>query len=153
MRSLLIFSLLCAIGPTIEAQDPHDWQSLARLQVGDNIRLSLKTGPVTGAFQAWTPEQVTAGTVTAKREDVLKLERYRPGGWGRGKTAAVGAVIGFGAGFGIGAGLTGCDHEQFGPCISRGGGGAIAGAAGAIIGAGIGALLPRHNKELIYSVK
>jgi len=153
MRSFLIFSLLCAIGTTIEAQDPHDWQSLARLQAGDNIRLSLKTGPVTGAFQAWTPEQVTAGATTAKRADVLKIERYRPGGWGRGKTAAVGALIGFGAGFGIGAGLTGCDHEQFGPCISRGGGGAIAGAAGAIIGAGIGALLPHHNKELIYSVK
>jgi len=153
MRSFLIFAFLGAIGTLAEAQDRHDWQSLARLQAGDNIRLSLKTGPVTGAFQAWTPDQVTAGTVTAKREDVLKIERYRPGGWGRGKTAAVGALIGFGAGFGIGAGLTGCDHEQFGPCISRGGGGAIAGAAGAIIGAGIGALLPHHNKELIYSVK
>jgi hypothetical protein len=153
MRSLLIFAFLCAIGTVAEAQDRHDWQTLTRLQAGDNIRLSLKTGPVTGAFQAWTPDQVTAGTVTAKREDVLKIERYRPGGWGRGKTAAVGALIGFGAGFGIGAGLTGCDHEQFGPCISRGGGGAIAGAAGAIIGAGVGALLPHHNKELIYSVK
>jgi hypothetical protein len=153
MRSLLIFALLGAISGTMEAQDPHDWQSLARLHAGDNIRLSLKTGPVTGAFQTWTPDHVTAGTVTAKKEDVLKIERYRPGGWGRGKTAAVGALIGFGAGFGIGAGLTGCDHEQIGPCISRGGGGAIVGAAGAIVGAGIGALLPHHNKDLIYSVK
>jgi hypothetical protein len=153
MRSLLLFPLLCAISTTIEAQDRHDWQSLARLQAGEKVRLSLKTGPVTGAFQTWTPDQVTAGTVTAKREDVLQIERYRPGGWGRGKTAAVGALIGFGGGFAIGAGLTGCDHTQFGPCISRGAGGAVVGAAGAVVGAGIGALLPHHNKELIYSVK
>ena len=43
------------------------------------------------------------GTVTASRETVLKIERYRLGGWGRGKTAAVGALIGFGGGFAIGA--------------------------------------------------
>jgi len=69
------------------------------LQTGDRIRLSLKTGPVEGTFQSWTPQQVTAGTVTARREDVLKIERYRQGGWGRGKTAAVGAAIGLGVGF------------------------------------------------------
>jgi hypothetical protein len=153
VRAFLILAALCSMNPAVSAQDRHDWQSLAQLHPGDNIRLSLKTGPVTGAFQSWTPEQVTAGAVTAKKEDVLKIERYRPGAWGRGKTAAVGALIGFGAGFGVGAGLTGCDHNQFGPCISRAGGGAIVGAAGAIIGAGIGALIPRHTKDLIYSVK
>jgi|SRR5580704_18262509 hypothetical protein len=152
MRSFLILAAICSI-TALHAQDRHDWQSLAQLRPGDNIRLSLKTGAATGAFQAWTPEQVTAGTVVARKEDVLKIERYRQGTWGRGKTAAVGALIGFGAGFGIGAGLTGCDHTQFGPCISRAGGGAIAGAAGAIIGAGIGALIPHHATELIYSVK
>jgi hypothetical protein len=153
MRSCLILAAFCFISTAAHAQDRHDWQSLAQLKPGDNIRLSLKTGPVTGAFQSWTPEQVTAGTLVARKEDVVKIERYHPGTWGRGKTAAVGALIGFGAGFGIGAGLTGCDHNQFGPCISRGGGGAIAGAAGAIIGAGIGALIPHHSKDLIYSVK
>jgi len=153
MVYFLILALLCAIPASVEAQDPHDWQSLAQLQAGDNIRLSLKTGPVTGLFQSWTPQQVTAGTTTAQKEDVLKIERYRHGVWGRGKTAAVGALIGFGAGFGIGAGLTGCDHNQLGICVSRGFGGAIFGGAGAVVGAGIGALLPHHNKDLIYSVK
>jgi|SRR5580692_7950041 hypothetical protein len=152
MRSFLILAAVCSVA-ALHAQDRHDWQSLAQLKPGDNIRLSLKTGPVTGAFRAWTPDQVTAGTVTARKEDVVKIERYSPGTWGRGKSAAVGALIGFGAGFGIGAGLTGCDHTQIGPCISRAGGGAIAGAAGAIIGAGIGALIPHHTKDLIYSVK
>ncbi len=153
MRLLLIFALLGFIATAIDAQDSHDWQSLARLQAGDKIRLSLKAGPVTGVFQTWTPEQVTAGTVAAKKEDVLKIERYRPGTWGRGKTAAVGALIGFGGGFGVGAGLTGCNHDQIGICISRGLGGAVVGCVGAIIGAGIGALIPHHHKELIYSVK
>jgi hypothetical protein len=152
MRSFLILAAVCSI-TALQAQDRRDWQSLAKLRPGDNIRLSLKTGAATGVFQAWTPEQVTAGTVTARKEDVVKIERYRPGTWGRGKTAAVGALIGFGAGFGVGAGLTGCDHNQLGICISRGAGGAIAGAAGAIIGAGIGALIPHHARELIYSVK
>ena len=153
MVYFLILALLCAIPASVEAQDRHDWQSLAQLQAGDNIRLSLKTGPVTGLFQSWTPQQVTAGTTTAQKEDVLKIERYRHGVWGRGKTAAVGALIGFGAGFGIGAGVSGCDHNQLGICVSRGFGGAIFGGAGAVVGAGIGALLPHHNKDLIYSVK
>jgi hypothetical protein len=155
LRSLLILALLCAVPAAIDAQDRHDWQSLAQLQAGDKIHLSLKTGPgVTAAFQSSTPDQVTAGTVTAKREDVLKIERYRQGTWGRGKTAAVGALIGFGGGFAIGAGATGgCHQGGFGPCISRGLGGAIVGGVGAVVGAGIGALLPHHTKDLIYSVK
>ncbi len=153
-HSFLIPVFLCAIGTAIEAQDRHDWQSLAQLQVGDKISLSLKTGPVTGAFQTWTPDQVTIGTVTARKDDVLKVERYGHGGSGRGKHAAIGALIGFGGGFAIGAGIAGgCHQGQFGPCISRGLGGAVAGAAGAVVGAGIGALLPAHGKELIYSVK
>ena len=106
-----------------------------------------------GAFQTWTPEQVTAGTVTAKRDDVLKIERYRKGGGGRGKSAAIGALIGFGGGFALGAGAFGCHPGQLGPCISRGVGGAVFGGAGAVIGAGVGALLPRHTRELIYSAR
>ena len=154
MRSFLILALLGAVPAALEAQDRHDWQSLAQLQAGDKIHLSLRTGPgVNATFQTWTPDQVTAATITAKREDVLKIERYRQGIWGRGKTAAVGALIGFGGGFGVGVGLTGCSKDQFGPCISRGAGGAIVGGAGALIGAGIGALIPHHARDVIYSVK
>jgi len=152
-RSFLILAFLYAVGTAIEAQDRHDWQSLAQLQAGDKIRLSLKSGPVTGVFQTWTPEQVTAGTVTAQKEDVLKIERYGHGSSGRGKHAAIGALIGFGGGFAIGAGIAGCQKNEFGPCLSRGLGGAVVGGVGAVVGAGIGALLPAHRKELIYSVK
>jgi len=158
-RSFLTLVLISALG-TAEGQNPREWQSLAQLQAGDRIRLSLRTGPVTAAFQNWTPQQVTAGTVTARREDVLKIERYRPGGWGRGKTAAVGAVIGLGVGFGggfaVGAARGGCRSGEF-LCFSRSTTGAIiggiGGAIGLVTGATIGALFPRRPKELIYSVK
>jgi hypothetical protein len=106
-------------GTAAEAQDRREWQSLAQLQAGDRIHMSLKTGPVDGAFHNWTPQQVTAGPVTARRGDVLRIERYREGGGGRGKAASIGALIGFGGGFAIGAGAFGCHQGQIGPCISR----------------------------------
>ena len=150
---LLALAVICTFATAAQPNDRRDWQSLAHLQAGDQILLSLKSGPVTGAFRSFTPEQVTAGTVTAKKEDVLKVERYRPGAWGRGKKAAVGALIGFGAGFVIGAAAGGSHPGQLGPNISRGALGAGIGAAGAVVGAAIGALLPRHTRELIYSAK
>jgi hypothetical protein len=149
IRPLLILALGCAA----HAQDHHDWQSLTKLQAGDKIRLTLKTGSSTDAFQSFTPEELKAGMLTAKKEDVLKIERIGPGGWSRGKKAALGAAIGFGGGFAVGAAATGCNNRQIGICISRGAGGAVVGAAGAVVGAGIGALLPTHGKELIYSAK
>jgi len=113
----------------------------------------LTTGPVKGDFQTWTQQTLTAGTVSAKREDILRVERFTNAGGGRGRAAAVGALIGFGGGFGVGVAVGGCHQGQFGPCFSRGETGAVGGALGAAIGAGIGAMLPRHNKELIYSAK
>jgi hypothetical protein len=142
-------AVICLLAGAATAQDRHDWQSLAQLQAGERVRLSLKSGPVDGLFKSWTPQDVTAGTVTARKEDVVKIERYRPGG--RGKSAAFGALIGFGGGFAIGAAGFHCGGGQFGPCVTRGEGGAIVGGIGAIIGASIGALLPRHHKEVIYS--
>jgi hypothetical protein len=154
LRTFFGLVLIGALGSAAAAQGLHDWQSLARLRTGDRVRLDLKAGPVDGAFQSWTPQQVTAGTVTAKREDVRRIERYRQGGWGRGQTIALGAAIGFGGGFAIGAVAAGhCGSGTFGPCLSRGEVGAVAGAGGLVVGALIGALLPRHKRELIYSAR
>jgi hypothetical protein len=44
-------------------------------------------------------------------------------------------------------------RPAIGPYLSRGTLGAIVGGMGLVIGAGIGALLPRHTKELVYSAK
>jgi len=153
MRSFMTVVLLCALGTAANGQDPRDWQSLAQLQAGDKIRLSMKTGPVDGAFRNWTPQQVTAGTVTARREDVVKIERYRKGGWGRGTHAAIGAAVGFGGGFAFGAAVGGCRPNEFLCFGNRGTWGAAVGGVGLVVGAGIGALIPGHHKDLIYSAK
>jgi hypothetical protein len=149
VRSFHKLWLLCALATAAVGQDQHDWQSLARLQSGDRVRVSLKTGPVDGEFQSWTPQELTVGTVMAKREDVMKVERYRHSE-SRAKHAAFGAMFGFAGGFAIGASVNLC-NGGLGPCIKRPEGGAVAGGVGAAIGAIIGVLLPTHSKEVIYS--
>lgn len=162
MRLLTVLLLLVL---SVDAQDRRDWQSLGQLHLGDRLHLSLKTGPVDGEFQAWTVDNLTVGTMTAKKEDVLKIERYLVGekhGMGRGKKAAIGAVIGFGGGFAVGALIQGnCNSKSpaifgNGCLVPRSELGAGFAGAGAAVGAAIGALLPsRHGsgKETIYSAR
>lgn len=152
VRWFLNFLWFCALATAACAQDRHDWQSLAQLHAGDRILLSLKTGAVKGAFQAWTPEEVTADTLMARKEDVLKVERYREGGWGRGTHALIGALVGFGGGFAAGAAAGGCRPNEL-LCLGRGTVGAVFGGVGALAGAGIGALVPPHKKDVIYSAR
>ncbi len=159
VRGLLTVALLCAVGATAQAQDRSDWQSLARLRAGDTVRLSLKSGAsrskaTEGVFQSWTPEQVTVGVVTAKKEDVRKIELYsQDHGMGHGKKALIGAAIGFGGGFALGA-ISAAHCTGF--CvIGPGETGAALGGLGGLIGATIGALLPAHprTKQVIYLAK
>jgi hypothetical protein len=110
--------LLSALIAAAQGQDRHDWQSLTRLHSGDRVRMRSKTGAVSGTFQNWTPQDLTVGAVTTRREDVLKIELYRHGG-SRAKHIGVGALIGFGGGFGIGAALTGGCSGGLGPCATR----------------------------------
>jgi hypothetical protein len=142
----------CLLGAAVYGQDGHDWQSGARLQAGDHVRVSLKTGRLDGLLQNWTPQDVKVGKEVARREDVLRIERYRRGG-SHAKHIGIGALIGFGGGFAVGASVTGCNGHTLGPCLTRSEGGALGGGVGAIVGVLIGAVLPVHSKELIYSSK
>ena len=145
---LLLFAAL------LPAQDRSDWQTISQLRPGEQVKLSLKgQHSVTGSFQVWTPEQVTVGSTTARREDVTKVERFRTGVWGRGKTALIGALIGGGAGAAIGGGAGGCGHNSLGPCVTRAEGAGIVGGAGGLVGAIVGAVLPHHRMDLIYMAK
>ncbi len=67
-HSLVSLMMVCALGTAVAGEDRHDWQAVGQLQPGDRIRMALTTGPVTGVFHAWTPETLTAGTVTAKKK-------------------------------------------------------------------------------------
>lgn len=153
MRESLNILLLCLMAVACAGQSTNDWQSLAKLQPGDNVRVTSKTGATEGAFRTWTLQDVTVGTVTARKEDVVKVVLRRPSGSGRGKHALIGGLIGFGGGFAFGAAIGGCSQQQIGFCIGRGTAGAVAGTGGAAIGAIIGALIPRHNTVLIYAAK
>lgn len=155
--------LLCCA--TVHAQDRADWQALAQLHPGDRVTIALKAHGSSaqrslsqkndGIFQSWTPDQINMDSATVRREDVQTVARYRKTGWGRGKSALLGAGIGgaIGAGVGIGLGGGDCGHS-IGPCVSRGAGGAIVGGAGALLGAIIGALIPHHHAaDIIYAAR
>jgi hypothetical protein len=81
------------------------------------------------------------------------VERYRSGGWSRGKTAAVGALIGFGGGATIGAAAAGGCHKGDFICFTRPVTGLALGAVGAVLGTAVGALVPHHRTDLIYVAK
>ncbi len=161
LRSFLPLILLFGFSTGLIAQDSADWDSLGRLTTNDKVRVSFKDGRhLGGPFENWTAQQITVGGVSGNKAEVLKVERYRQGGWGRGKTAAVGALIGFGAGAGIAAATSRCkssaSNGQLVPnfcgfLVSRGAAIGIGGGVGALIGAGIGAALPHRKKELIYA--
>jgi hypothetical protein len=153
LRRLLLASVAVLAVSSCAAQDRSDWQSVAKVQPGTKVRLSLKSRRTfIDEFKGSTADQVTVGTVVAKREDVRRLERFRSGGRGRGKTAAIGALIGGGAGAVIGVAAGGCHTGDF-ICFSRGTVGAVLGAVGAIVGALAGALIPPHHTEVVYAAR
>lgn len=145
--------LLLLLAGAAFAQDSSDWNSLAKLKPGDRIQIALKgQKPVTAAFQSWSLESLSAGTISAARADVKAVSRFREGKWGRGKRTAVFAAVGFAGGFALGAAVTGCGQDKF-VCISRPEGGAIVGAVTAALGAAAGALWPSHTTERIYQAR
>ena len=149
MRLCVIAVLLFIACLTGSAQNAQNWDSLGTLHPGDKVRVSLKAGaPVNGEFQSFTPQQVQVGAVTALKQDVLRVDRYRNKG-GRGKRAAIGALLGFGGGFAFGAAVGG---RKTPGCVSRGEAGAVIGGVGATVGAAVGASLSHRSKELIYLV-
>lgn len=148
---ILVTLLVCSA--VSHAQDRKAWQSVSQLRPGDQVRVRLKSrDAIAGSFQAWTPDEVTVGGSTAKRADVTKVERFRKGGWSRGKTAAVGALIGGGAGAAIGVAAGGCGSHGFGPCFTRGQVGAVMGGVGAVVGAVVGLVIPHRRTDVIYQM-
>lgn len=139
---------------TANGQDRTDWRSLGRLIPGDRVVVSLNTrGTTGGIFKEWSPEWIALDFGTARREEVLKISRYRTGVWSRGKTALLGAAIGGAAGLGVGIGTGDNCKGSLGPCFSRASfGGALAGV-GAVIGASIGALIPHRGLDVIYAAR
>jgi hypothetical protein len=127
-RCLLLAAVALLAVSVCAAQDRSDWQSVAKVQPGTKVRLSLKS-----------------------HETVTDDFKESTGGWGRGKTAAIGALIGGGAGAAIGV-AAGCNTHDF-ICFSRGTVAAVLGAVGAIIGCTVGALIPPRRTEVVYAAR
>ncbi len=132
-------------------QQVSDWQSLARLQPRDRVKVSLKSGgKVTGEFRSWSADGVTVGGSDTSRPDVTRLERYRKGG--RAKRVVIAGLIGAAAGGAFGAAVGGCTPNGFGPCFSRAKIGVAGAEAGFVLGAIIGAVIPGHKTEVIFAL-
>src|SRR5579862_9321357 len=99
--------LFCCV--TLHAQERGNWQVLAQLHPGDRVTVAVKArGSKKGIFQSWDADQIHLESATVRREEVQTVARQRAGGWGRGKTALLGAGIG-GA---IGAGVRSEEHTS-----------------------------------------
>jgi hypothetical protein len=152
MTSWILVALLfpfCLFG-----QQVSDWRSLSRLQPGDQVKVSLKSGgTLTGEFRSWSDEGLAVGLTNANRPDVTRLERYRKGVWSLKKRVAVAGLIGAAGGVVFGVVVGGCKPNGFGPCFSRAETGAAGAGAGFVLGAIIGAVIPRHKTEVIFALK
>jgi hypothetical protein len=147
--------LLLALQAVACAGDENAWNNLGSLRQGDRIRVSLATGkPMAGLFESWTPQRLAfqtdgRGRVEANREDVRRIDRFRPRTWTRKKTALVGAGIGCAGGFALGVAAGGCHPGEL--CIvSRPVVGGFFGGLGLLVGAGVGAALPHHRTDMLY---
>ncbi len=111
---------------------PSDWDALYQLQVGDRVLCRTRDGiSHRGRFRAFSSESITLKIgrreVGFRREQVVSVRRRGRGH--RGRTALLGAVVGFGSmawavtGEGVGLFLVG---------------GMVFGGVGAAVGAGVG---------------
>ncbi len=111
---------------------PSDWDALYQLQVGDRVVCRTRDGAThRGKFRAVSSESITLKIakreVGFRREQVVSVRRRGRGH--RGRTALLGAVVGFGSrawavtGEGVGLVLVG---------------GMVFGGVGAAVGAGVG---------------
>ncbi|HCC57478.1 MAG TPA: hypothetical protein DEQ47_09475 [Solibacterales bacterium] len=153
MRMLLVLAVL--LTSSAAAQDHRDWNALARLKPGEKVHITRNNqSPVNANFRSFNADELATETLTARKPDVVAVERYRQGAWSRGTRAGVFAAVGFGGGFALGAAAGGCSSGGIiSICPGRGRSGLIAGGAGALVGGAIGALWPNHSMEAIYNVR
>ena len=127
--------ILPRIAPTqkpLQGVSPSAWDALYQLQVGDRVFCRTRDGAThRGRFRAFSSESITLKIgrreVGFRREQVVSVRRRGRGH--RGRTALLGAVVGFGSmawavtGEGVGLFLVG---------------GMVFGGVGAAVGAGVG---------------
>jgi hypothetical protein len=149
----LLFTLLALTAdPLVGAVEKSDWGSLKQIAAGQTIKVTVNHGASSqGDFQSATEDalvlRVAGGDRSIARETVrrvsLKTNSHR------GKHALIGAAIGAGGGLGAGIAIDNDCSPNAIVCTGNNGK-AILTPALALLGAGIGALLPAGGWREIY---
>ena len=148
MRKLsILFCVLAMPFVTFAQTNQSSWENLSALGAGHKIQVvEMNSKKVSGAFVSVTDTgislQVEGGEQTIARQDVrvVKLMENKH----RLRNAVIGAAVGAGVGAGAGAAVGGDNGNSGGFDFAKQGAW-IVGAAGAVIGAIVGALLPSHQ--------
>ena len=148
---LLFLALALIISPSLRAADNSDWANLKQLTPGQKTKVSLTDGKsYQGDLQSLSDDAVVlhfaTGDQTFARQTVQRVSIKRNGH--RGRHALIGAAIGAGAGLGFGIAVDNCSPTVI-VCTGNKGKGILT-PAFALIGAGIGALLPARAWQVIY---
>jgi hypothetical protein len=150
--TLFLLSVAFIAAPPLRASDDSDWANLKRLASGLQAKVSLSDGKsYKGDLQLVTENIVVlhsaSGEQSFPRKSVQRVSIKRNGH--RGRHALIGAAIGGGAGLGFG---TAIDNDcSSTPLICTGNKGkGILTPAFALVGAGIGALLPSGGWQEVY---
>jgi hypothetical protein len=154
---LILFFLIIGmmLAPSLRAADNSDWANLKQLAPGQRVSLALFDGKsIHGDFLSVSETDITVrsagGEQNFPRQSVRRVSLQRNGH--RGKHALIGAAIGAGAGLGAGAAIDAqCSPNDIFCTGNKGK--AILTPVFALVGAGIGALLPSHGWREIYRAR
>jgi hypothetical protein len=153
--ALLCTLLALTAHPLVGAVEKSDWGSLRQIAPGQTIKVAVKHGASSqGEFQSATEDALVlrlAGEDRSIARETVQRVAIKTNSH-RGKHALIGAAIG--AGGGLGAGIA-IDNDCSATSIVCTGnkGKAIATPLFALLGAGIGALLPAGGWHEIYRTR
>lgn len=154
----LLFTLLALTAdPLVGAVEKSEWSSLKQIAAGQTIKVAVKHGASSqGDFQSATEDALVlrvAGEDRSIARDTVRRVSLKTNSH-RGKHALIGAAIGGGAGLGVGIAVDynlSCSPNAL--FCTGNQGKAIATPGFALIGAGIGALLPASGWHEIYRAR
>lgn len=155
MRVVFPLLSILLIGSTLYAVENPEWNNLKQLNPGHRVRVQLNSGKFfKGHFQSVTDDamiiRAEGAEHTFPRSDVQEVSSRRSGH--RTRHAIIGAAIGAGVGLGIGVSIDNDCNSHSIVCTGNKGK-AILTPAFALIGAGIGALLPAGRWQELYRQK
>jgi len=153
--AVLCTLLALTADPLLGAVERSDWGSLKQIAAGQTIKVIVKDGASSqGDFQSATEDALVlrvAGEDRSIARDTVRQVSLKTNSH-RGKHALIGAAIGAGGGLGAGIAIDNdCSPNAIVCTVNKGK--AILTPVFALIGAGIGALLPAGGWREIYRAR